>query len=105
MLIKTSAPAVLIEYGFHTNQTDVEHLKDGKYRARLAEATARGICEWLRVPYDVDNMVDEVDKPDPWAADSWQKAKDKGVLDGTRPRDSLTRQELAAVLDRVGLLE
>lgn len=104
VLIKTSAPAVLIEYGFHTNQTDVEHLKDGKYRARLAEATARGICEWLRVPYDVDNTADEVDKPDPWAADSWQKAKDKGVLDGTRPRDGLTRQELAAVLDRVGLL-
>lgn len=104
VLIKTSAPAVLIEYGFHTNKTDVEYLKDGKYRARLTEATARGICEWLRVPYDVDNTVDEADKPDPWAADSWQKAKDKGVLDGTRPRDSLTRQELAAVLDRVGLL-
>ena len=37
-------------------------------------------------------------------ADAWQKAKDKGVLDGTRPRDNMTRQELAVVLDRLNLI-
>ncbi|MBX6377125.1 MAG: N-acetylmuramoyl-L-alanine amidase [Clostridia bacterium] len=41
---------------------------------------------------------------DPWAAGAWAKAVALGVLDGTRPRDPLTRQELAVVLDRLGLL-
>lgn len=44
------------------------------------------------------------DTPDAWAAEAWQKAKDKGVLDGTRPRDNMTRQELAVVLDRLNLI-
>ena len=44
------------------------------------------------------------DTPDSWAAEAWGKAKDKGVLDGTRPRDNMTRQELAVVLDRLNLI-
>lgn len=41
------------------------------------------------------------DAADPWAADAWAAAYAVGVLDGTRPRDAVTRQELAAVLMRV----
>ena len=52
------------------------------------------------------------DKPDQgtgtpaadWAATAWEKAKSKGVLDGTRPTDPVTRQELAVVLDRLNLI-
>ena len=100
VLAKTDAPACLIEYGFHTNKTDVEYLKDTKYRDKLAEATAKGICDWLGET-GADNAEDT---PDVWAAEAWQKAKDKGVLDGTRPRDNMTRQELAVVLDRLNLI-
>lgn len=46
-----------------------------------------------------------IEEADPWAAEAWQKATAKGVLDGTRPRDPLTRQELAVVLERLGLLD
>lgn len=49
VLVKTEAPAVLIEYGFHTNKEDVDLLKDDAYRDKLAEATARGICNFLGV--------------------------------------------------------
>lgn len=52
------------------------------------------------------------DKPDQgtgtpaaaWAAEAWRKAKEKGIMDGTRPTESVTRQELAVVLDRLGLI-
>lgn len=52
------------------------------------------------------------DKPDQgtgtpaadWAATACEKAKSKGVLDGTRPTDPVTRQELAVVLDRLNLI-
>ncbi len=105
VLAKTDAPACLIEYGFHTNKADVEYLKDTKYRDKLAEATAKGICEFLGVAWQAEPGADNSeDTPDVWAADAWQKAKDKGVLDGTRPRDNMTRQELAVVLDRLNLI-
>lgn len=44
-------------------------------------------------------------KPAPWAAEAWAKAEKSGVLDGTRPTDPVTRQELAVILDRLGLLK
>lgn len=37
-------------------------------------------------------------------AGAWRKAKNKGTLDGSRPRAPLTREQAATVLDRLGLL-
>ena len=105
VLAKTDAPAALIEYGFHTNKMDTEYLKDSKYRDKLAEATAKGICEFLGVAWQGETGADSAeDTPDVWAAEAWEKARDNGVLDGTRPRDNTTRQELAVVLDRLNLI-
>lgn len=39
-----------------------------------------------------------------WARRAWERARAAGVLDGTRPVEPVTRQELAVVLDRLGLL-
>ena len=109
VLVKTDAPACLIEYGFHTSREDVALLKDSAYRDRLAEATARGICTWLGVawqePADDVSDSDTADKPDEWAEEAWEAAKKAGILDGTRPHDPLTRQELAVVLDKLGLFD
>ena len=50
-------------------------------------------------------------EPADWAKEAWDKAKTKvgrdgqTILDGTRPWDAITRQEVAVVLDRCGLLE
>lgn len=106
VLTKTDAPAVLIEYGFHTNREDVALLSDSAYRDTLALATAKGVCAWLGVDWKGDaETVRPEDLPDPWAADAWTLAHYKGILDGTRPRDPVTRQELAVVLERLGLLD
>lgn len=45
-----------------------------------------------------------VDTPASWAASAWQAAADKGIMDGTRPADPITRQELAVILQRLGLV-
>lgn len=39
--------------------------------------------------------------PDSWAKTDWDWAKKEGWLDGTRPKDNVTRQELAVVLRRL----
>jgi N-acetylmuramoyl-L-alanine amidase CwlA len=39
-----------------------------------------------------------------WAKTAWDKVKKKGVMDGTKPKSPVTREQLAAILDRLGLL-
>ncbi len=39
-----------------------------------------------------------------WAKAAWDKAVNKGVLDGTQPQGTVTREMLAVVLDRLKLL-
>lgn len=121
MVRDTDAPAVLIEHGFHTNKNWVENvLKTDEGRAKLAEADARGICKHLGVTY-VEEVKDDEDKetnddvnmdtPATWAKEAWEKANKKigtdgkPIMDGTRPTDNITRQEMAVVLNRLGLLD
>lgn len=98
VLTKTTSPAVLIEYGYHTNEEDVVLLKDSAYRDKLARATARGVCDFLGVEWP------EADEPDEWASEEWEAAKKAGIMDGTRPHDPLTRQEAAVILYRAGII-
>ena len=42
--------------------------------------------------------------PHPYAAEAWQAATDAGIMDGTKPQSSLTREQLAVILQRLGLL-
>jgi hypothetical protein len=59
---------------------------------------------WTASDGPVAPPADPANTPDPWAAAAWAKAAAAGVLDGTRPRDPLTREEAAVVLDRLKLL-
>ena len=106
VLARTTAPAMIIEHGFHTSREDTALLKTGDYRTKLAEADARGILDFLGLPWVAETPAGGTDTPAAdWAAEAWQKARDKGVMDGTRPADGITRQELAVVLDRLGMLD
>ena len=44
------------------------------------------------------------DRPSAWAKEAWQWAKDNKILDGTRPKDNITREELAAVAWSLALI-
>lgn len=105
VLRTTTAPAMIVEHGFHTNREDTALLKDSAYRDKLAEAECRGICDYLGVAWKGGQAEGKpADAPAAWAAEAWRKAKDKGIMDGTRPAEGVTRQELAVVLDRLGLI-
>ena len=45
--------------------------------------------------------VAEKNVPSPWAKEAWEWAKKEKLLDGTRPKDTLTREEFAVVLKRL----
>ncbi len=67
----------------------------------------------INYPAKEETTVNENAKKDPasWAESAWEKAKakkgrdGKAIMDGTRPWDGITRQEVAIILDRLGLLE
>ena len=105
VLKHTTAPAVLIEHGFHTNKDDVELLKDGVYREKLATAQCKGILDYLGIAWKEDTSTETPeDAASPWAKGSWEKAVKKGLFDGTSPQGALTREMAAVLLERLNLL-
>ena len=47
------------------------------------------------------NVAVDKNAPSVWAKDAWTWAKKEGYLDGTRPKDNITREEFAVVLKRL----
>ena len=94
VLKHTVAPAVLIEHAFHTNREDTENLKSEAWRAKVAQAEAKGIVAYLGVPWvaEADQAPQEegdaelsaaveklaaagvIDSPDYWAAGKYSAA-------------------------------
>lgn len=98
---ETKASACLIECAFMDSQTDVPVLLTEEFSAAFATAIVEVVVRKAglhRKQADTSNI------PDSWAAQAWYNAMSWGVLDGTRPRDPLTRQEFAVVMSKLGLL-
>ena len=105
VLWKTDAPAILIEHLFHDNREDVALLKDSAFRDKLAQVDAKGILDYLGIAWQEESASEGTDTTvSSWAAESWEKAVEKGIFDGTDPQGALTREMAAVVLGRLGLL-
>lgn len=108
VLKNTSAPAVLIEHGFHTNQEDVANLKDGTWRAVVAAAEARGIVAYLGltwVPEEAPEKPDALTEAE--LAEAWVQSAGvmAGYADGEMHLDDpVTRRQLMLVAYRLAKL-
>lgn len=69
----------------------------GKYYSKLGYIHGRAL-ELMQG--DSKPSVD-ANAPSAWAKESWNRAHELGLMDGTRPHDTVTREELAAVLVRL----
>ena len=56
------------------------------------------VCAVARPAYDPEPVAEEADS---WAKEAWSWAFNAGLLDGTRPKDPMTRQEFAVVLKKL----
>ena len=75
----TTAPAVLVEHGFHTNQEETALLKTDAYREKLAIVDCKGICDYLGIAF-----VEEKAKPATGAEDYKSAVKQRfGLADAT----------------------
>ena len=67
--------------------------------------------EWDRFKFNVNKelmflrqggkVMEDKNKPSKWAEKEWAWAQKEGYLDGKRPKDPVTREELAVVLQRL----
>ena len=95
----TNCPATLLELGFMDSRVDSAVILTDDYAQRCAEAI-------VKVMVQREGLTGKaaIDVADEWAKEAWEKAYNAGVLDGRRPRDGVTRQELAVVLNKLGFL-
>lgn len=111
VLKHTTAPAVLIEHAFHTNQADTENLKDDAWRAAVAAAEARGIVAYLGiswVPEETQEAPEEPAEPtEAELAEAWVQSAGimAGYVDGTMHLDEpVTRRQMMLVAYRLAKL-
>lgn len=71
----------------------------GKYYSKLGYIHDRALELMNGDTGSTDNA--DTNEPSKWAKESWNRAHELGLMDGTRPHDPVTREELAAVLVRV----
>lgn len=96
---ESNCTAVLLECGFMDSTSDVPVILTEVFADGCATAIMAALVDF----YGLDE-TDTIEQADIWAAEAWQKAYEEGVLDGTRPRDGVSRQELAVVLAKLNLI-
>lgn len=103
VLENTSMPACLIEMGMLSNVSEELYLASEEVQEILAQCVAKGVLDTLSIPNAINPLepkIDPIATPSEWAKDSWDWAVSNKLLDGTRPKDGLTREELAVILHR-----
>ncbi|RXJ01657.1 N-acetylmuramoyl-L-alanine amidase [Anaerobacillus alkaliphilus] len=105
VLRHTVMPAILVECGFMTNREEAELLKTNSYREQCATAIVTGLANMYNLEAEEDDPVSQNNEPSDWAQEAWDKAVAANIIDDTNPRETLTREQLFVVLDRLGLLD
>lgn len=107
VLKHTKAPAVLLENGFHTNREEAALLGQADYRQKLAVAEAKGILEYLSIPW-VETAEETDYQAEVRAAVDWLTKN--GIMQGNAEGDlmldqPLTRRQFAVLEYRIAKLE
>lgn len=103
VLRETKMPAVLLEEAFIDNKKDNDLLRSSAFKNDYVEGVVAGIAKSLGLQKKEVTQMDN--KPSEWAKSSWEKATKAKVVDGTRPQEPVTREQLAVILDRLGLIK
>lgn len=91
---------VIVEYGFADNEEDTKKIdRDWK---KYAEAIIRGLCEYIGVEYKTTTYEHN---PSLWAKEAWEWGIEKGIIDGTNPKMSCTREQVVSMIRRSKTLE
>lgn len=79
-------------------QTVAQELGKAEVQALVKQAVTQELAERDTVTAQVAQKVS------PWAEEAWNKAVAEGLFDGTRPSGTITREQVALVLERFAKL-
>lgn len=112
--VNEETASILVECGFMTNHEEAQLLQSDEYRLKCAKAIVEGVV----VNYELVQQIEEVHTvshftdvtANHWAAASIKKAAESGIMIGVSQDEfgvgqAIKREELAVILDRLGLLE
>ena len=94
--------SMIIENGFHDNSLDCNFFKNN--HQKIAEVQAQAIANHYKLKKKGSASVGKPvnnNTPSPWAREAWTWAVKEGLLDGNRPKEATTREEIATVLFRL----
>ncbi len=96
--------AAIMEVNNGAHWVYVDRVEDGKFK--IIDPIDGNYYESLPIKYKFTGyaLFKKEEIVSDWAKEAWEKATNKGIMDGTRPQDKVTREELAVVLDRLELL-
>ena len=112
VLVNTTMPAVLGEFGFMDSTTDTPIILTEEYADQLADGIVAALVEQYQLK-EVDNVTyeewvafaeryrkeqQEKQPTDPWQLETIRKAKEAGISDGSRPLDTPTGVEVMAMV-------
>jgi N-acetylmuramoyl-L-alanine amidase len=109
VLRDTVMPAMLLELGFMDNKIESTHMKDPVWHKKYANAIAKGICSYYKVPFKTTDALPfkTTDVPTvtaSWKTDPIQELLDKGILtsdDWLSKSDApVTNWQMAIMLNR-----
>lgn len=101
VLRETKMPAFLFECDFMTNKQEVKLLKSDEYRMNVAEAIAEGVGAYYHLKKKEVPKVEQKQEVSAWAKEAQKWVKEKGISDGERPKDTVTREEVWTMLYRM----
>lgn len=106
VLRESRMPAVLTEGGFMDSTVDIHSLRSDTCLRKQGEAIAEGLAVYFKLvkkPVKEVAVVEEpvLDYPSKAHEETWKWATEKGFVNGERPRENITRQQLASILKSV----
>ena len=95
IVAKTTPLMILLELGFMTNKEDARDMRSEQACKLYAESVCEGLC--LATGYMYQKELPECSE---WAEEAQQWVYENGISDGTRPKDTVTREEVWTMLYR-----
>ena len=94
---------LLKEKGWGVDRLRRHHDWSGKICPRILQPNNwQGWKDFIKaVEKELNSVAQKTNIPSAWAKEAWNWAKKEGLLDGTRPKDNLTREEFAVVLKKL----
>lgn len=88
---ETKMPAILVELAFLSNPNEEKLLNEPAFQSKCAIAILKGVKKIIGA--DTSDVSS-------WAEEAWDWAKNNGIINDERPKDTATREEVITMLYR-----